>query len=240
MWGSAAREIEVVGSQVKRQLDIEKLLHWAFRDELPKKGIEWASSSGISPMFRLADLGTRVDDWSREPGFPVAVGAPHPDSLLVEGAVERLADVDVDWPATRRGGMIGSLAGLLADNEPTLASLTIGRVGLVAMHARMGTRPRWDMNPLPEPVVGRNGKAVVQYLGDDGRLVDGRRNGNPGAGARCPLMWFPAPRAVAFARIEYSVWHASLLELAAALEDQLEFNRALPPAASSAPWRTFG
>ncbi|MDB5579799.1 MAG: hypothetical protein JWR80_4975, partial [Bradyrhizobium sp.] len=53
-----------MGQQAKRQVDIEKLLHWAFRDELPKKEMSWSSASGMSPMFRLADLGTRVDDWS--------------------------------------------------------------------------------------------------------------------------------------------------------------------------------
>lgn len=219
----------------KRLLDIEKLLHWAFRDELPKKDMSWSSSGGMSPMFSLADLGTRVDDWSDEPGFPMALGGPHPDSLIVERAVEGLADADVDWPATRPR-LMGSLAGLLNDNDVTLGALTIGRVGLVAMHAKMGTRPHWDMNPLPEPVIGQNGKPVVQHVDDNGKLVEGRRNKHPGTGARCPLMWFPAPREVAYGRIEYSVWHATLVELAAQLFGALEEHQATPPAAIAQPW----
>lgn len=225
------------GSDVgtKRLLDVEKLLHWAFRDELPKDVKRESYGGGMSPMFALADLGTRVDVWAEEPGFPRALGEPHPDALLVEQAVLALEDAAIDWPATRRT-LVGSLGGLLSDNEPGLTHLTIGVVGLVALHARMGTRPRWDMWPEPEPVIGRNGKPVVQYIDKDGRLVEGRRNGHYGEEARCPLLWFPAPREAAFVRIEYSIWWQAIDTLADYLADRLSDHAALAPAAHPSPW----
>lgn len=224
-----------MSNRLLKRVDTEKLLQWAFRDELPKDQDRRGGGPDISPMFRLADLGTRVDDWSAEPGFPRALGAPHPDALEIEAAVLSLADAVIDWPATRRSA-IGPVAGLLADDEPGLARLTIGIPGLVAMHARMGTRPRWDMTPLPEPVIGRNGKPVVRFLGADGRAVEGRRGRHYGPQAHCPLMWFPAPREAAFARIEYSIWWQALDTLADHLAGRLADHAPLPPAAHPSPW----
>jgi hypothetical protein len=63
------------GPGARRVLDIEDAPRWAFRDELPKRaaGGALAAGSTVSPMFRYADLGGRIDDWSREPGFPAAL-----------------------------------------------------------------------------------------------------------------------------------------------------------------------
>ena len=222
-------------SQQRRPVDIEKLLQWAFRDELPKQSIEGTWGYEVSPMFRLAALGTTIDSFSQEPGFPNALGCCHPDAEIIGAAVLQLDDAEIDWPATRRR-LLGPLRGLVSLNDPTLSRLTIGRAGLVAMHAKMGTRPRWDLEPLPEPTIGRNGKPVVQFVDDDDRLVEGRRGRHYGRGARCPLTWCPAPREAAFARVEYSVWHMTLVELSDRL--QLGERTALAPAAPPAPWTT--
>ncbi|WP_187273073.1 hypothetical protein [Methylobacterium sp. WL69] len=79
----------------KRPLDIEEVLTWCFRHELPKRRDDDRGPrlgfSSISPMFRMADLGVRVENFSREPGMPAALGEPHPDALIVEAAVLELA-----------------------------------------------------------------------------------------------------------------------------------------------------
>lgn len=218
-----------------RTMDIEKLLQWAFRDELPKRSMPALGPGYISPLARLVDMGTLIDETAGEPGFPAALGEPDPDALVVEAIVSSLADCEIDWPATRRE-VVGPVGGLLDDRDPTLASLTIGTVGLVAIHARMGTRPRWDLWPAPEPVIGRNGKPIVQFLAEDGTLAEGRRARHYGPGARCPIDWFPTPREVAFARVEYSIWWQALDTLADALEGQLRSVVALPPGAHPSPW----
>jgi hypothetical protein len=226
-----------MSNRLQKRVDTEKLLQWAFRDELPKKEFGgWTGSAGMSPMFRLADLGTRVDDWSDEPGFPLALGAPHPDALVVEAAVLALEDVGVNWPGSKPL-LMDELGGLLSDDDPTLSALVIGTVGLVALHARMGTRPRWDYEPLPEPIVGRNGKPVVQYVGEGGQLVEGRKARHYGEGARCPLMWFPAPREAAYARLEWTIWCESVEQLGRDLAGKLEDHIAIAPQLPRAPWR---
>jgi len=217
----------------RRPVDVEKLLHWAFRDELPKRSIEGTWGYEMSPMFNLVALGTRVDASSSEPGFPAILGGCHPDAHAVSAAVSDLGDFELDWPRTRPVVM-GDLAALLRDDDPTLASLTINRVGLVGMHARMGTRPPWQGIPLPEPIIGNNGKPVVEFVNEKGLLERGRRGRHYGPMPRSPLMWFPDPRDVAFGRIEYSVWHGALVQLAGML--QLSERIALPPAAAAKPW----
>lgn len=234
-----------VRSESRQARDIEELLQWTFREELPKGQERLGFAPGISPMFRLADLGTRVDDWSEEPGYPRALGEPHPDAVAIGKAVmafepeeaglnERLG-AQIDWPTTRRT-MVGPLGGLLTDDEPTLKYLRIGIPGLVAMHAKLKTRPQWDLWPLPEPVIGANGKPKVQFEDERGQLIDGRKGRHYGPAARCPLMWFPAPQEAAFARIEYSIWWQALDTLADYLHDGLEDYEPLPPAAHPSPW----
>lgn len=191
--------------------------------------------SYVSPLSRLVALGTNIDETAGEPGFPAALGEPHPDALTIERLVMSLEDAVIDWPATR-ASLLGPLAGLLDDNEPTLARLTIGTVGLVAMHARLGTRPHWKLWPEPKPRIGRNGKPIVQFLDEAERLVEGRKARHYGPGARCPLEWFPAPREAAFVRIEYSIWWQALDTLADALVGELEGHIALPPALHPSPW----
>jgi hypothetical protein len=99
------------GARAKRFVDIEMVLRWAYRDELPKRerratlpniGGErvWspylfpASYGETSPMFRegvgSGPSGGFVDGRSRDPGFPRALGRPHADALLVEAAVKDL------------------------------------------------------------------------------------------------------------------------------------------------------
>lgn len=220
----------------RRVFDVERLLHWAFREELPKQSVEGTWGYSSSPIARMMAIGTEIDSGAHEPGFPAALGGCHPDAEIVGRAVLDLDDKKVDWPLLRRS-ICEDLSALVPDNDPALAHLIIGRAGLLSMHAKMGTRPQGALQPLPAPVIGRNGKPVVQFLDDKGRLVVGRKNRHYGRAARCPLQWWPAPREAAFARVEYHVWHSTLTALAGLL--RLEEFDVVPPAAPAQPWRTL-
>lgn len=225
----------------KARIDIERLLHWAYRDELPKSRDRGdGARAQISPMFKWAELGGRVDDWSRDPGFPTILGEPHPDALRVQLFVSRLDDMEMDWQASR-----AALMGDFAAIAPKAAPSTLGRLrtaALVTMHAAMGTRPDWEIDmPTCHRVIGPHGKIVVQRLDDDGRLVEGvDRSRNYGRAARCPLRWDPPPADIAVARAEYAAWHAGLVLLAGQMRGELDEYDALPPAAPPEPWNGVG
>jgi hypothetical protein len=136
------------GPGARRVLDIEDALRWAFRDELPKRGGGTFGHEAISPMFRYADLVGRVDESTRDAGFPAALGDPHPDALAIEGrvlALERFAGFCFDSDA----GLFIGLKGFGPDqvradrwapppiDERTVVAHAAGMmVGLIANHAR--------------------------------------------------------------------------------------------------------
>jgi hypothetical protein len=223
----------------RRALDVEKLLQWAFREELPKQSIEGTWGYSVSPMFRLAALGVAIDN-SGEACLPAALGAPHPDAIAIGDKVEQLGPDAIDWPSSR-GNIIDDFLGLVSDNDVSLTALVIHLPGLVGMHARMGTRPRVSPSPQAEPIVGDNGKPVVKFIDDKGRLVEGRTKGRHyGSASRCPLRWFPTPRQVAFERLEYIAWHDALTRLADTINQSgLADHVALPPAAPARPWEAL-
>ena len=225
-----------MGIDRRKAVEIEKLLQWAYRDELPKRSD--TAAIGISPMFRLADLGTRVDDWSVDPGFPAALGAPHPDALLIDAAVNRLPELGLDWNRSR-SHVIPDLLHWVGPDDPILSAMTFQPAGLLALHARMAMRPVWDLGPVQVlRVMGKNGKPVVQYLDDFGELVDGRTSGRHyGPGARCPLRLDPPAHEIAYARAEYLVWRDALEQVRQRLcAWNLHDHRPLPPLAAAEPW----
>jgi hypothetical protein len=244
------REVVDVTSDPKRVLprgpgkvrvDIERLLRWTYRDELPKSrdrgdGVR----AQISPMFKWAELGGRVDDWSRDPGFPAIFGEPHPDAVRVQLFVSRLDDMEMDWPASR-AALMGDLVALAPKTGPSTLS-RLRTAALVTMHAAMGTRPDWEHEaPTCHRVIGSHGKIVVQRLDDDGRLTEGvDRSRNYGRAARCPLRWDPPPSDIAVTRAEYAAWHAGLVLLTGQLRGELDEHEPLAPAAPAEPWNDAG
>ena len=80
---------------MRRKMTIEEALRWATRDELPKRredspirGPQCASD----PVWRMVAMGGRVDNWSREPGMPPAMGDPHPDAITIEAHLQVLSE----------------------------------------------------------------------------------------------------------------------------------------------------
>lgn len=104
---------------MKTQVEIERLLHWTYRDELPKRGT--SSAEGI--WDRLAQNGS-LGGIDGDPGHGSAqryphFGLPHPDAETTEGEVGALPDATIDW-ATESEIILGHLLAL-ADTRPLAA-----------------------------------------------------------------------------------------------------------------------
>jgi hypothetical protein len=212
---------------VQQKIDIEKLLHWAYRDQLPKgyRDGKGGASPEISPMFRYANLGGPVDNWSKEPGFPIAMGTePHPDALRVHFAAMMLDDVVIQWPSAAEA-LLGDLFQYMTDEEKfSVCKLHVQVAGLVTLHSRMGNRPIWHLDYNIRRVIGRDRKALI-------RKARGRRSRNLQGEVRLDV---PASE-ILTARFEYFAWHSGLCELAAKLGD-LQEHQPLKPSAPQQPW----
>jgi len=135
--------------------------------------------------------------------------------------------------------------------------------GIMAVHARAGTRPRWSRKlPEPFPDNGQNGKprvlideTFVEMVDRKGVYYEPVSSPPPGAitfikavpsppiraglyrqGAYCPLVYRPSPAGVVAERAEYAAWRMGLEILAVELEGRLIAIAVLTPAAAWRPW----
>ncbi|MGU3540015.1 hypothetical protein [Methylobacterium sp. A54F] len=235
----------------RRVLDIEDVLRWAFREELPKRRDDadgqMRAFPSISPMFAMAALGGRVENFSREPGFPLAMGDPHPDALIVEAAV-----LDLQRFAQHRfAGDLGLLTYLPPglDEHAVMSRAMEQIVDLVRIKVRLGSRPTFAASPIPAAIVDRRGRPRVVVQRMENRVDGfGRIRSHPveepcGAegrdrypkGAYCPVHW-DDPNAILFERAEYATYWAALDLLAHELAGKLASIAVLPPAAAQRPW----
>ena len=271
----------------KRFLDIEEALRWAYRDELPKherrralpnvagehvwSPYTWpAGYPEASPSFREAagsgPSGGTVDGWSRDPGLP---GTPHPDALAIEAAVDGLKA----WRGHGFGrddaaGLMHGIDHMEIDHVQAGMEAVAAMPGIVTVHARGGTRPRWSRQ-LPEPFADTGGNGKPRVLIDEvfvetfdkwGRMYfEPTPNPQPGAivyrepvpcsamrkgtyrmGAYCPLLYKPAPARIVAERAEWAAWRIGLELVYQALTGRLASIAPLPPAAPWRPWAGEG
>lgn len=211
---------------MKRSIEIEKLLHWAYRDELSKR--QTSSAEGIWDHIQEFGANGGIDlghgAAQRYPHF----GLPHPDAEKIEKAVAALEDQCIDLAAST-DALMGDLAPLLSQRD-VLSVRSLRTTALVTMHAYMGTRPDWHPEtPRPrwiEPEKGPQNRPRI--IGEcRGRFLYT-------VGSYCPLQWDPSAISIALARLDYVAWHRGLAQLAEVLE--LDAHDALPPAAKEQPW----
>src|SRR6266478_131412 len=214
----------------KRFLDIETALRWAYRDELPKRQhggrYDTRKLTGMMSDPAGAELVRRDaqddDDRCREPGFPAALGDPHPDSIFIESAVKHLGD----WAGHRFGAerMDALTSDLPLAIDPVLVGIEAiaAMSGTVTINARMATRPKWSSDkPTARWMAGPNGKPKVLLDEIFVQVIDGRgrvfyepareplapdaifytaaiacpptRKDLYRPGAYCPILWRPDP-----------------------------------------------
>ena len=239
----------------KRIMDVEEVLAWAFRDELPKdrgEGGRHGPPAYSSPLGRMVAMGTSVDNWSREPGHPAALGPCDPDALVVASAVEDLAGladqaIEGELDLVPDFGSLGQV-----DEEKAVRRALCQLPAIVARCARMGQRPDWRATTSPGPVRTGNGRAqVVRWARRQSKTIDGRTfdeqqlapvtagSGNDGYpwNSYCPLQYEPSLQSIAEERAEYLTWWGALDTLALALAGRLAGITVLPPLAPQRPWR---
>lgn len=241
-----------------REIDVEKLLHWAFCDELPKKQI--SAAEGVWDSIQEYGQHGGID-----PGHGAAqryahFGLPDPDAEAVERAVAGLKEnLFIDWPETLPI-IAGEIAGLVSVNDferrpegnpgkKTVAGwknksgkwqtaesrprdiLMLGALkpkALVLMYASQRRRPDWR-EENPTP-----GRIPAARSGNAKVVGECEGHNRYSLGAYCPLDWSPSPMSVIMARAEYVAWWEALHEVADTVV--LKKHIALPPSAPAMPW----
>ena len=168
---------------VKVSTDIENLLIWAYRTELPKVPAAAigpaAHGAGWASMSLFGKLGTVIDDRDVRNVYGVtpdrmATGGPHADALAIDRAVAELDGLHLDvpegwWPFADMAPADGwGEAGAMAVRHALDRLAVPGEDGglrfktppgwLVRKHAMMGTVPDWEAEPIEYRYVrGDNG-----------------------------------------------------------------------------------
>lgn len=226
----------------KLKIDIERMLIWAYREELPKKELSTSGWDGVAGFLDRGGVEIDRDPWEdhlRSQRY--AIGLPHDDALQLDHMVRSLSDVTVQWPGSR-GILVGALRCYETPADTVLMrAMKAQSIGLVMQHARMGTRPIWNLEHRLSRVTLKNGKHLTQHVDRHSKVVDcnsGQRDYI--RGGQCPLRLDPSVAEIASARFEYFVWHSALVELVrkANASGIFDDHQAMPPAAAQAPWIT--
>lgn len=175
---------------MKTTMDIEDLLIWAYRVELPKVPAEPVGperhGAGWASMSQWAKLGTVIDGRDVRNVYGVtpdmtAMDGPHPDALVVDRVVAELDGLHLDvpagwWPFADMAPADGwGEAGAKAVSDALDRLAVRGEDGglrfkaspawLVRKHAMMGTRPDWEAEPIEYRYVrGDNGGHAKWFM----------------------------------------------------------------------------
>jgi hypothetical protein len=242
----------------RRQIEVEALLQWAYRDELPKKYM--SSAEGIWATIEELGHNGGVDVGHGAAQRYPHYGLPHPDAIAIERAVSSLPDYPLDWQS-EAADLLGPLIALImpwcGPGRPvqrfSVASWQYGATkvrqrlapprgvlgpvvspaALVTMHAKMGTRPDWFNDwPKPEKVLADRGgqpKLIGKFRRGEGKIPIYED------GSYNLIEWCPSPITIAQDRADYVAWYRGLRYLASTLN--LVGHIVLPPTAPEFPWR---
>lgn len=245
---------------MKKQMDIENLLRWAFVHELPK-GRENGGGQGIRSawegIYNLGVLGTLVQTDGFSGGGFIEPGEPHRDATLIGEAVRGLEGMEIggfeDWDAFADVPELAAhMEGVSARVAARMAAMPAGSrarlpVTLTISAAVTGRGPDWRWPEEPRArMVERSGKpawfvkrAFTDAFGRRSAIeTDGfdARAGRPLRGAYRKYVVAPDPWLVALARMDWQVWVLSLATLAAELDGCLADWDVVAAQHSPTPW----
>lgn len=241
---------------MKKRIDIEKLLQWALREEMPKG--RPVSISAWDMIRQIGTLGVRVQTSGPVDGFGFVPGAPHEDAVIVAEAVRALPNAARLASEDDALALFGDLAAIAGQSVQALLGASFDARSIVIARAMMASRPPWEFD-LPTPAAMRiefmdatgalRDRPLVYGVDDAGDVVElsphrGRKAQqiglyDPDMSPRSPLNWCdPSPLSIAHARAEYFTWHSALTNLVDDLHDRLKEFDAVAPAAVARPWRT--
>jgi hypothetical protein len=241
---------------VKTTIDIEKLVQWAMRDELPKGrrvAVDaGALVAGCRPQYRpFARSLNRpmIERDGDEMGF--VPGEPSDDALAVAAAID---DLDTEARFADRVEVLplfGDFAGIAGDALDAVMCASFNPQALVVACGAQGVRPKWKFETPKarqrfSPTATKP-RPLVYGIDADGDLVEMKKNRGRAfkrdgeyrlaMSPRSPLEWCsPTPLTIADARAEYVAWHAALDTLAHDLAGKLRNFEVTPPAAPFMPW----
>lgn len=251
---------------MKRKITIEKLLEWAFREELCKVGagggFSLVSASAWDLVSGMAELGTLIDrspnGYGVIPGFH-ALGDPHPDAVKVGDAVRGLREIGFEIPEGWNPvaefddpyGLIAAEVERVAGRERLKADRLTGRhmVALVTNAAIMGRGPDWVIEEEP-------GFRMVMVAGmpawfikrthkteGDGRVyeietMDGfdKRKARPKPGAYRKYELKRMMGGEILSRLEWQIWQDALAHLHGVLAGDLQAYDLVDFVPDRVPW----
>ncbi|MCK1367333.1 hypothetical protein [Bradyrhizobium sp. 62] len=240
---------------MKAAIDIEKLVQWAIREELPKGrpiSADIGFAIGRRPILpgsiaRSFDRRPTADIWSRGyvPGEPCADAHRVADAI---GSLDTEVRLSSCSEALRLLGEFGSIAG---DAVTAIMSSTFNPQAIVVNNAAQGKRPNWRFDaPSPKQrfvlTQGRP-RPLVYGVDSAGDLIELKRNEGRARkrdgeymltlSPRSPLEWCdPSLLAIAEARAEYVAWYCAINTLALRLAGNLDAFEPLRSAAAPTPW----
>jgi hypothetical protein len=230
---------------MKKKIDIEKLLQWAFREELPKGHAVEASAWSLIETF--GQLGARVDVSARgssSGGLGFVPGEPHPDALAVAAAVRSMSR-EHRFSKTDCAGLLGDYAGVGELAIGAMAGVAFNLRALIIRCAALGAPMVWDIGVPRLCRVTRldNQHAIVFGLDDAGQLIELRSDKKGrypiGSAPRCHLEWTePSIEQLLETRAEYAAWRHALASLALDLANRLGDIEATGPLRPADPWLT--
>ena len=218
---------------MKQDIDIERLLVWAYRDQKADKLAQTRftpsgpNASLTSAIGELMQLGCRVDKPSRA---EIVLGAESiraamPDLEVIDRAVMSLDEHWIDeagqvWPREAVQRRAGNACVVVLDGieyPVTQACVSVQ----VILSARQDTPPEWHpewREPRGRPA---HDDAASDRRGRKRAVYDG-----------------PTAAEVCHARAIYATWHAALCVLAHELGESLAAWRPLAPRAAQSPWHS--
>jgi hypothetical protein len=215
----------------KQPRDMERLLVWAVRDELPKAKPASTSAFGTIPSaLSWLELGKRVQSSYRDPDFRLG-DQPHIDAVKVGDAVAALPQDQsiADVNSVRALAPEFSLLTFLGEHQVMCRQFNLST--LVILNAVRGIRPAWDLGtPQLQPVRGEQTGKVELF----GKSV-GRCRYAEGSHSRIEYT-DPTIAEVMDARAEYTVWRMALELLVERLRGTLTEYEPTGPSAPLAPW----